>query len=162
MLLNLSRLRKQQARMDTMMNTQHHDTFKHTHRKTHKLHKYVTYGHTRTHTNMERQKTNRIEEKLKTLMSINGPTTKKERQREKKNTHSTFEIQLSSLVQLYIFRNIARSWKVLDTKREIYAAWFERKLQERSLAMWTGAVRMEIPLFCFVQTQFMYNKFSGS
>lgn len=67
-------------------------------------------------------------EKLKTLMAMNGSTTKKERQREKKNTHSTFEIQLSSLVQLYIFRNIARSWKVLDTKREIYAAWFERKL----------------------------------
>lgn len=67
-------------------------------------------------------------EQGKILMGMNEWTMGRKKDQETQNTHLTSDIKVSSLAQLYIFRNSARTWELLDTQRYIYVAWFQRKL----------------------------------
>ena len=84
MLLNLSRLRKQQARRDTMTNTQHHYTIKQTHTHTQEDTQIACICQIWTYTVSYKHLKKGWNKKLKILMGLNGSTMKRERQRGKK------------------------------------------------------------------------------
>lgn len=54
-------------------------------------------------------------EHRKLLMGINEWTIGRKKDQETKNT-LTLDVQFTSLARLYIFRNSARAWELLDTQ----------------------------------------------
>lgn len=50
-------------------------------------------------------------------MGMNEWIMGRKKDQESQNTVLAFDIQFSSLAQLYIFRNSARTWKLLDTQK---------------------------------------------